>query len=57
MVLTVLRVDRRVPRRPPLATVVSQPTINDGEGRDAKDFRYRSEHTMTDDELRTYFKH
>ncbi|MGO4120540.1 hypothetical protein [Arthrobacter sp. YAF16] len=41
----------------PLATVVSQSTMNDGEGRDAQDFRYRSEHTMTDDELRVYFKH
>jgi hypothetical protein len=41
----------------PLATVVSQSTMNDGEGRDAKDFRYHSEHTMTDDELRTYFRH
>jgi hypothetical protein len=41
----------------PLATVVSQSTMNDGEGRDAKDFRYHSEHTMTDDELRVYFRH
>jgi hypothetical protein len=37
--------------------VASQSTMNHGEGRDAKDFRYRSEHTMTDGELRGYFKH
>lgn len=41
----------------PLATIESQSTINDGVGRNAKDFRYRSENNMTDDELRTYFKH
>ncbi|MDE8669144.1 DapH/DapD/GlmU-related protein [Pseudarthrobacter sp. H3Y2-7] len=40
-----------------LATVVSQSTMNDGAGRDAKDFRYRSDRTMTDDELRGYFRH
>lgn len=41
----------------PLATVKSQSTMNDGVGRDAKDFRYHSENTITDDELRGYFKH
>ena len=41
----------------PLANTVSKSTMNDGEGRDAKDFRYRSEHIMTEDELRAYFKH
>ncbi|WP_346959997.1 class I SAM-dependent methyltransferase [uncultured Arthrobacter sp.] len=39
------------------ATVVSQPTMNHGEGRDAKDFRYHSELAVTDDGLRAYFKH
>lgn len=40
-----------------LATVDSQTTTNDGVGRDAKDFRYHSESTMTEEELKAYFRH
>lgn len=40
-----------------LATVVSKATTNNGAGRDAKDFRYHSESTMTEEELKAYFKH
>lgn len=41
----------------PLATLESQSTMNDGIGRDAKDFRYHSENTMTNEGLRDYFRH
>ena len=41
----------------PLAGVVSQSTLNKGDGRNAKDFRYHSEKAVTDEELRSYFKH
>ncbi|WP_449373257.1 class I SAM-dependent methyltransferase [Arthrobacter psychrolactophilus] len=40
-----------------LANVVSQTTTNGGVGRDAKDFRYHSESTMTEEELKAYFRH
>ncbi|MCC9055310.1 class I SAM-dependent methyltransferase [Microbacterium sp. F2E] len=39
------------------ATAESVPTRNGGAGRDAKDFRYRSDHVITDDELRHYFSY
>lgn len=49
--IVAFRVDRS------LATERSYQTLNDGVGRDAKDFRYESEQVITEDDLRTHFRH